>query len=138
MSRIVGIGTEIVECLRIAQMIEQYGEQFLERVFSSAEIEFCNARRQSTEQFAALWAAKEAAIKSLGTQWPRSTWMRHVEIDTATGGKSRVRFRGPARDVVERLDVAEVMLTSATCRTHATAYAIAIGKFGDDDDEMLI
>ena len=138
MSRIVGIGTEIIECLRIAQMIEQYGEQFLERVFSAAEIEFCNNRRQSTEQFAAYWAAKEAAIKSLGANWPRSTWMRHVEIDVTPTGKNRVRFRGPARDAVERLDVADVMLTYATCRTHATAYAVAIGKFDEDDDEMFV
>ena len=138
MPKIVGIGTEIVECLRIAQMIEQYGEQFLERVFSATEIEFCNQRRQSTEQFAAYWAAKEAAIKSLGANWPRANWMRHVEIDVTSSGKNRVRFRGPARDAVESLDVAEVMLTFATCRTHATAYAVAIGKFDEDDDEMLI
>jgi hypothetical protein len=64
--------------------------------------------------------------------------MRHVEIDVTSAGKNRVRFRGPARDAVERLDVSEVMLTFASCRSHATAYAVAIGKFGDDDDEMLI
>ncbi len=136
MSKIVGIGTEIVECLRIAQMIEQYGEQFLQRVFNDAEIEYCNSRRQSTEQFAAYWASKEAVIKALGTRWPRSTWMQHVEIDVTPTGNNRVRFRGPARDAVESLDVADVMLSYATCRSHATAYAIAIGKF--DDDEMLI
>ena len=61
-----------------------------------------------------------------------------ASIDVTSSGKNRVRFRGPARDAVESLDVAEVMLTFATCRTHATAYAVAIGKFDEDDDEMLI
>ena len=64
--RVVGIGTDIVECLRIAQMIERHGELFLTRVYTSREIEYCSARKAATQHYAGRWAAKEAVLKALG------------------------------------------------------------------------
>ncbi len=68
---IVGIGTDIVECLRIAQMIERHGELFITRVYTPHEIEYCQSRKQGTQHFAGRWAAKEAVLKGLGTGWRR-------------------------------------------------------------------
>ena len=45
-SPIVGMGTDIVECLRIRRMIEEHGEMFLTRVYTDAEIRACHDRRQ--------------------------------------------------------------------------------------------
>ena len=42
---VLGIGTDIIECLRIAQMIERHGEQFINRVFTDYEVEYCRARK---------------------------------------------------------------------------------------------
>ena len=68
---IVGIGTDIVECLRIGRMIEQHGEVFLTRVYTEREIHYCQARKNATEHFAGRWAAKEAILKCLGSGWSR-------------------------------------------------------------------
>ena len=61
---VLGIGTDIVECLRIAQMIERHGELFLNRVFTPREIEYCSARKAATQHYAGRWAAKEAILKA--------------------------------------------------------------------------
>jgi phosphopantetheine--protein transferase-like protein len=66
---VLGIGTDITECLRIAQMIERHGELFVGRVYTPAEIEYCRSRKQATQHFAGRWAAKEAILKALGTGW---------------------------------------------------------------------
>ncbi len=73
---IVGIGTDIVECLRIGRMIEQHGELFLTRVYTEREIRYCQARKNATEHFAGRWAAKEAILKCLGTGWSRGVDVR--------------------------------------------------------------
>ena len=68
---IVGIGTDIVECLRIGRMIEQHGELFLTRVYTEREIRYCQERKRAVEHFAGRWAAKEAVLKALGVGWRR-------------------------------------------------------------------
>ena len=76
MMSVIGIGTDIVECLRIAQMIERHGELFLGRVFTSLEIEYCSSRKTATQHYAGRWAAKEAVLKAMGTGWsPRCEWL---------------------------------------------------------------
>src|SRR6202008_2906845 len=68
---ILGLGTDIVECLRIAQMIERHGELFITRVYTDLEIEYCSARKAATQHYAGRWAAKEAVLKALGPGWRR-------------------------------------------------------------------
>ena len=58
MAEIIGIGSHIVECLRIARMINRYGELFIQRVYTAEETRYCQSRKQATPHFAALWAAK--------------------------------------------------------------------------------
>ena len=71
MSNIIGIGTSITECLRIARMIERHGELFIDRVYTREEIRYCRNRKQATQHFAGRWAAKEAVLRALGTGWRR-------------------------------------------------------------------
>ena len=81
---ILGIGTDIVECLRIAQMIERHGELFIDRVYTATEIEYCRSRKQATQHFAGRWAAKEAILKALGTGWRRGISWRDIEVRNNT------------------------------------------------------
>jgi holo-[acyl-carrier protein] synthase len=126
--RIIGIGTDIVECLRIAQMIERHGEQFINRVYTDREIEYCRARRMATQHFAGRWAAKEAVMKALGTGWIRGINWRDIEIGNDAGGRPVVSMRGGVRDVVESLEISEMLVSISHCRSHAVAYAIAVGE----------
>src|SRR5689334_9413728 len=123
---IFGIGTEIVECLRIGRMVEQHGEVFLTRVFTPHEIQFCQARRRGTEHFAALWAAKEAIIKALGIAWNRNLSWTDIEVRTDSPGQHEVRLAGTIRELAELVRVGRVLLSTSHCRAYATAYALAV------------
>lgn len=125
---IFGIGSDITECLRIARMIERHGEQFINRVYTPAEVRYCQSRKQATQHFTARWAAKEAVLQALGTGWVRGVGFQDVEIRNEPGGRPVVAVRGGAKDLVEQLGIREVLVTISYCRTHATAYAIALGE----------
>jgi holo-[acyl-carrier protein] synthase len=130
---IFGIGTDIVECLRIARMIEQHGELFIARVYTPNEIEYCQSRKQATQHFAGRWAAKEAVLKALGTGWRRGISWRDVEIRNLRSGSPTVDLHGGARDFMDEAGVTQVLVSISHCRSHATAYAIALreGRIAD-------
>lgn len=128
MSKIIGIGTDITECLRIARMIERHGELFIDRIYTPEEIKYCQSRKQATQHFAGRWAAKEAILKALGTGWQRGISWRNMEIRNEPGGKPIVAVRGGVKDVVEELGIAEIQISISHCRSHATALAVAVGK----------
>jgi holo-[acyl-carrier protein] synthase len=123
---IVGIGTDIVECLRIGRMIEQHGELFLSRVYTEREIRHCHARKRAIEHFAGLWAAKEAILKSLGLMMRRGMSWTEVEVRTEPGGALRVYLCGTAKDVAQRLHVSAIQVSIGRCRAYATGYAVAV------------
>ncbi|MDY0166597.1 MAG: holo-ACP synthase [Thermoguttaceae bacterium] len=128
MTDVVGIGTDITECLRIARMIERYGETFLRRVYTMGEIQYCQSRKQATQHFAGRWAAKEAVLKALGTGWRPGIAWHDLEIRPEPGGRPTVAFRSGARDMVEQAGISRVLVSISHCRTHAVAYAVALGK----------
>ena len=123
---IIGIGTEIVECLRIGRMIEQHGEQFLTRVYTVREIRHCQARKRAKEHFAAHWAAKEAVLKALNSGWRRGFAWTDIEVLPEPGGPPQALLAGAARDLAERQGISSIFLSLSHCRAYATAYAIAI------------
>ena len=131
MTRIVGIGTDIVECLRIAQMIERHGELFLERVYTPGEVRYCQRRNQATQHFAARWAAKEAVLKSLRTGWVRGISWRDVEV-LSDGGPPSIALHAGVREVASQCDIREILITMSHCRSHAVAYALAVSDDGHE------
>ncbi len=128
--KVIGIGTDIIECLRIAQMIERHGELFINRVYTPLEIRYCSSRKQATQHYAGRWAAKEAVLKALGTGWRKGISWRDIEVRNDTLGKPVVGLRGGAADLVEQLGITELLVSISHCRSHAVAYALAVG--GED------
>jgi holo-[acyl-carrier protein] synthase len=123
---IIGIGTDIVECLRIARMIERYGELFLNRVYTEREIRYCQARKHATQHFAGRWAAKEAILKCLGTGWRRGLCWTDLEIRNDLDGRPQVRVCGSAKEQAQKLRISDLLITISHCRAYATAYALAV------------
>src|SRR5262249_51847151 len=123
---IVGIGTDIVECVRIGRMIERHGELFLARAYTAREIQYCRGNKHVTEQFAGLWAAKEAILKCLGTGWRSSLRWTDVEVRHLRDGSSKVYVGGPAKERAKELCIHDILVTIAHCRAYATATAIAV------------
>ncbi|MFO0809597.1 MAG: holo-ACP synthase [Gemmataceae bacterium] len=138
---IVGIGTDIVECVRIRQMIDRHGELFLSRVFTEREVRYCQRSKTATEHFAGRWAAKEAVLKCLGTGWSKGLCWTDIEVANDPDGRPRVRLHAATRDYARKLKITEVMLSISHCREYATAYALAVnrgyGDVGDVGDEEI-
>src|SRR5262245_46605198 len=124
---IIGIGTDIVECLRIRRMIDRHGEQFLTRVFTERELRYCQRSKHATVHFAGRWAAKEAVLKCLGTGWRKGLCWTDVEVCNDPSGRPHVRLHAATRDHAGSLGVGEVLISISHCRAYATAYAVALG-----------
>lgn len=124
---IVGLGTQILECARVRKLIDRHGEVFLQQVYTAREIRHCNSRSQSTEHFTAVWAAKEAVFRSLGTTWKRGMNWNDVEIICDSASGPRVLVSGATGELLAIRHVADLILTMAHCRSFATATALALG-----------
>jgi holo-[acyl-carrier protein] synthase len=125
---IFGVGSEVIECLRVARMIERHGERFINRVYTTDEVRYCNSRVQATQHFAGRWAAKEAVLRALGVRSRKSFDWRNIEVLRDEGGRDQVLFRGAARDIVEQADIGEIFISIAQCRSVATAHAVAVTR----------
>ena len=78
------------------------------------------------EHFAAVWAAKEAILKALGTPWRRGLEWTDLEV-RQNDALPKVHLRGVVRDIAEQRRVGDVLLSLAHCRAYATAHAVALG-----------
>src|SRR5213592_383622 len=95
MPNIIGMGLDATEIERIADMIGRYGDRFLDRIFTDGEIAYCTRRRVPAIHFAGRFAAKEAAMKALGTGHSQGVLWRDVEV-VRGGGPPRLQFHGGA------------------------------------------
>lgn len=135
--RIIGIGTDIIECPRIGKMIEQHGELFLRRVYTEREIRYCQARKHAIEHFAGRWAAKEAILKAIGTGWTRGIAWTDLEVRNQTGGAPKVLVCGVAKEAAVERGIANILISISHCRTYATAYALAVGRDNGGPEPVL-
>ena len=120
---LISIGTDIIECVRIAQMIEKHGEVFLQRVFTQKEILYCSSRKTATQHYAGRWAAKEAVLKVLGTGWAKGIQWTDVEVVNEVSGAPVIKITGKAADIARDLGIRQIMITISHCRAYATAFA---------------
>jgi holo-[acyl-carrier protein] synthase len=95
MPNIIGLGLDATDIDRIADTIERYGDRFLRRIFTDGEIAYCMRRRVPAIHFAGRFAAKEAAMKALGTGNSQGVLWRDVEI-VRRAGPPQLHFHGGA------------------------------------------
>jgi holo-[acyl-carrier protein] synthase len=117
---IIGSGLDATEIYRITRAIERYGDRFVRRVFTDEEIAYCLRRRDSASSFAARFAAKEAAMKALGTGHSRGVFWQGIEV-IRHGGPPNLRFHQGAAARFASLGATGSLLTL----THSEELAIA-------------
>jgi holo-[acyl-carrier protein] synthase len=118
---IVGTGIDIAEVPRIRKSIERFGARFLERIFTPGEIRYCDSKANRFERYAARFAAKEAAMKALGTGWNHGVRWRDCEVTRLPGGRPTIAFHGRAAEFAAKLGAKNAALSL----THTAEQAIA-------------
>lgn len=121
---IVGTGIDIAEVPRIAAAIKRYGTRFIRRVFTDEEILYCDSKNNRAERYAGRFAAKEAAMKAIGTGWKHGIAWRDFEVQRAPGGRPTVIFAGKAAEFAARLGVKRTSLSISHTAEHAIAQVI--------------
>lgn len=124
---ILGTGVDICEVARIGASLARFGDRFVERVFTREEIRYCRSKKNSVERFAARFAAKEAAMKALGTGASRGVTWTSIEVGHAPGGRPVLRLHGAAAEIAEQTGVRRMSLSV----THTESQAMAMVIFED-------
>ncbi len=121
---IVGTGIDIAEVPRIAHSITRYGDRFLRRIFTEGEIQYCDSKANRMERYAARFAAKEAAMKALGTGWNHGVRWRDLEVRREPGGRPTLAFHGKAAEFAAKLGATHVALSLSHTASEAIAQVI--------------
>jgi len=119
---ILGLGTDLVVIARVEDLVSRHGERFLHRVFTPRERTECLRRARPAIHLAARVAAKEAAMKALGTGWSLGVRWLDVEVQSAGDTPPTLRLDGVARTRAEARGVRETLVSLS----HDGGYALAV------------
>lgn len=95
---IVGVGVDLVDARRIEKLIENFGEHFLHRVFTEKERAYAQKSPHPLRVYANRFAAKEAAVKALGTGMKEGIGWQDIETLRTSSGAPKLYFYGKARE----------------------------------------
>jgi holo-[acyl-carrier protein] synthase len=118
---IAGIGVDLCEVDRIEAAIGRFGERFLTRLYTPAERAYCESKPNRMERFAGRFAAKEAAMKAIGTGWSRGVSWRDFEVSRLRSGQPVIVFHGAAQRIAAQLGVTRALVSI----THTRGMAMA-------------
>ncbi len=124
---IVGSGVDLAEVPRIRKAIERFGDHFIRRVFTAAEIAYVERKANRYERYAARFAAKEAGMKAIGTGWRRGVRWQDFEVANLPSGKPTLRLHGAAARFAEALGVKSIALSLTHTEELGMAYVILEG-----------
>jgi holo-[acyl-carrier protein] synthase len=122
----LGLGTQIVECAKVARLLDEYQDRFLAQLFTAREVRYCKKRKHLTEAYAALWAGKDAVYRALGTRWRKGMAWTDVELRHGVGGTT-VHLHGRAKRLAAERGIQTVWISTSHTRKYAMATAIACG-----------
>ena len=119
---VLGLGTDMIEIARIQRSLTRYGDAFLHRVYTPAEIAYCQLKkRNAAESFAARFAAKEAGAKALGTGIQQGVTWTEIEVRRHPGQRPTLHLSGRALQRANRLGVQHISLSLTHSQTLAFA-----------------
>ncbi len=125
---ILGIGTDIAEVNRIEESIARFGDRFLRRIYTDRERLYALSKANSTERFAARFAAKEAGMKAIGTGWSRGVSWQDFEVVNERSGRPVLRLSGVAATIADAIGVKAISLSLT--HTEQIAFAVVIVESG--------
>ena len=126
---VIGSGVDLIEVARVERVRARYGARFLRRTFAAAEVERIRASARPGRLLAQGFAAKEAAMKALGTGWRRGVRFRDIEVESgsAPGAPGRLRLHGRAAELAQRLGAQRLHVATCASGTWAAACVVLEG-----------
>jgi holo-[acyl-carrier protein] synthase len=127
---IIGIGIDLVDCARIENSIERFGERFLKRVFTEGEIAYSQSMKFPARHLAARFAAKEALSKAFGTGIGKAMGWRDLDVQKKESGDPFVVLSGGAKQMADARGVAKVWISLSHTESSGMATIILEGRDG--------
>ena len=124
---VLGVGIDLVEITRIKRAIERWGTRFEKRVFTVLEIDYCSQAEIRFQRFAARFAAKEAALKALGTGLIGDMRWHDVEVISCSSGQPHLQLSGSVANVANQMGVSQTLLSLSHTENYAIANVILLG-----------
>lgn len=118
-----GIGIDLIEVRRIKTLIERDG-RFAERIFSAAEIAYCESKHAREQHYAARFTAKEAFFKALGTGWRDGMGWIDVAVCNDELGKPEIVLSGRTAEIFVTRGLHSIQLSISHTREHAVSVVI--------------
>lgn len=125
--QIIGLGLDLVPVARIASLLSEHRERFLERTFTPIEQAECGGSRREAERFASRFAAKEAVLKALGTGLSNGISLVEIGVVSLPSGQPTMELTGVAARVASEKGVKGWLLSLTDTSETSAAVAIAIG-----------
>ncbi len=99
---VLGLGIDIIEISRIKESIDEYGNNFLQKVYTPKEIEYCSTKANKYQHFAARFAAKEAVYKAFSTSHQEGLSWQDIEITNEPSGMPIVKLNGKLKSFLSK------------------------------------
>ncbi len=123
---IYGIGTDIVRVARIQENLDRFGRKFAQRILTPGELDEFDATNRPAHFLARRFAAKEAAVKALGTGFRQGIDFHHIGVEHDPQGRPLLAFFGPARTLEESLGISTGFISLADEDDHAVAFVMLL------------
>ena len=128
MANIIGTGIDVIEVERVERALTNpvTGARFRKRVYTEGEIRYCESRGKARYQsYAARFAAKEAAMKAMGTGWNRNVGWSEIEVVRERGKAPTIALHGKSAEFARRKNILHFHLSLTHTASQAVAHAIA-------------
>jgi holo-[acyl-carrier protein] synthase len=95
---VLGVGIDIIEIERIIKSVERYGDRFLDKVYTTNELEYCLSKFNKYQHLAARFSAKEAVYKAVASSWEKRISWQDIEVYNDPYGKPEIKPLGNLKD----------------------------------------
>lgn len=126
--RIFGIGTDIVRVARMEKNLARHGEKFARRILTDRELEDFSRSERPAHFLARRFAAKEAAVKALGTGFGHGITPRQIGVGHEDGGRPVLHYYGKALAFMKKMGVSGGHISIADEEDHAVAFVTLLAR----------
>lgn len=121
------VGIDIIEIKRIERLFSA-NEDFLRRIYTEKEVEYCKQKKNKYQHFAARFASKEAMFKALGTGWVGNMKWTDIELLNDETGRPYLNLYGSVKEMADKKHIGNISVSLSHCQEYAIAQVLLVTK----------